>query len=183
LFSGIQVIAVSQQSSAPHLEKRGSATQLIVDGKPFLILSGELHNSSSSNLDYMKPLWSGLAGMGLNTVITPLSWELVEPTEGHYDFALVDGLLAQARESHEKIVFLWLASWKNGMSSYPPAWVKQDTKRFPRVVVKGREVEVLSPAASETQKADARAFTALMQHIKQADTDHTVLRMQVENDV
>ena len=53
LFSGIQVIAVSQQSSAPHLEKRGSATQLIVDGKPFLILGGELHNSSSSNLDYM----------------------------------------------------------------------------------------------------------------------------------
>ena len=182
--SALTVSAVAAQSNtAPHLEKRGSATQLIVDGKPFLILGGELHNSSSSNLDYMKPIWSGLAGMGLNTVITPLSWELVEPTEGHYDFALVDGLLAQARESHEKIVFLWLASWKNGMSSYAPMWVKQDTKRFPRVVVKGREVEVLTPAAAETQKADARAFTALMQHIKQADADHTVLMMQVENEV
>ena len=191
-FSGSKVLLVfalaisavgAQQTAAPHLEKRGSATQLIVDGKPFLILGGELHNSSSSNLDYMKPLWTGLAGMGLNTVITPLSWELVEPTEGHYDFALVDGLLAQARESHEKIVFLWLASWKNGMSSYAPIWVKQDTKRFPRVVVKGREVEVLSPASAETQKADARAFTALMQHIKQADNDRTVLMMQVENEV
>ena len=76
--------------------------------------------------------------MGLNTVVTPLSWELVEPTEGKYDFALVDGLLAQAREAHQKIVFLWLASWKNGMSSYAPVWVKQDTKRFPRVVDKGQ---------------------------------------------
>jgi beta-galactosidase GanA len=180
---GIPFSALPQSNTAPHLEKRGSATQLIVDGKPFLILGGELHNSSSSSLDYMKPLWTGLAGMGLNTVVTPLSWELVEPTEGKYDFTLVDGLLAQAREAHERIVFLWLASWKNGMSSYAPVWVKQDTKRFSRVVVKGREIELLSPASAETQKADARAFTALMQHIKQADTDHTVLMMQVENEV
>jgi beta-galactosidase GanA len=174
----------AQPGNAPHLEKRGVTTQLIVDGKPFLILSGELHNSSSSSLEYMQPLWSQLAGMGLNTVITPLSWELVEPTEGHYDFALVDGLLAQARQSHQKIVFLWLASWKNGMSSYAPAWVKQDTKRFPRVAIHGRQIEVLSPAESATQQADARAFAALMQHIAQADgQDHTVLMMQVENEV
>ena len=39
----------------PHLEKRGKATQLIVDGKPYLILGGELHNSSSSDLNYLKP--------------------------------------------------------------------------------------------------------------------------------
>jgi beta-galactosidase GanA len=183
-FTGLQSTLLSAQpTAAPHLEKRGVATQLIVDGKPFVILGGELHNSSSSSLDYMKPIWPELAGMGLNTVVTPLSWELVEPTEGHYDFALVDGLLAQARESHERIVFLWLATWKNGMSSYAPVWVKQDTKRFPRVIAKGREIELLSPAASSTQQADARAFTALMQHIKQVDSDHTVLMMQVENEV
>lgn len=174
----------AQPNNAPHLEKRGSSTQLIVDGKPFLILSGELHNSSSSSLAYMKPLWPQLAAMGLNTVVTPLSWELIEPVEGKYDFALVDGLLAQAREAHEHIVFLWLASWKNGMSSYAPVWVKQDTKRFQRVVVKGREIELLSPASTTTQQADARAFTALMQHIQQVDAhDHTVLMMQVENEV
>jgi beta-galactosidase GanA len=175
---------LAQINTAPHLEKRGSATHLIVDGKPFLILGGELHNSSSSSLDYMKPLWPQLAAMGLNTVVTPLSWELVEPVEGKYDFTLVDGLLAQARETNERIVFLWLASWKNGMSSYAPVWVKQDTKRFPRVVVKGREIELLSPAVAATQQADARAFTALMQHIQQVDAhDHTVLMMQVENEV
>ena len=122
--------------------------------------------------------------MGLNTVVTPLSWELIEPIEGKYDFTLVDGLLAQAREAHERIVFLWLASWKNGMSSYAPVWVKQDTKRFSRVVLKGQEIELLSPASAATQKADARAFTALMQHIQQVDAqDHTVLMMQVENEV
>jgi beta-galactosidase GanA len=135
----------AQTNNAPHLEKRGSATQLIAGGKPFLILGGELHNSSSSSLAYMEPLWPQLAAMGLNTVVTPLSWELVEPVEGKYDFTLVDGLLAQAREAHERIVFLWLASWKNGMSSYAPVWVKHDAKRFQRVVVRAGKSSFSAP--------------------------------------
>ncbi len=185
LLVGLIALPVfAQSNAAPHLEKRGVTTQLVVDGKPFLILGGELHNSSSSNLEYMKPIWGELAGMGLNTVITPLSWELVEPREGTYDFALVDGLLDQARAAHEKVVFLWLASWKNGMSSYAPVWVKQDSKRFPRVVQHEAEIEVLSPMGAATQEADAKAFEALMQHIKKVDaSDHTVVMMQVENEV
>jgi len=174
----------AQSNGAPHLEKRGAATQLIVDGQPFLMLSGELHNSSSSNLDYMTPIWPKLAAMGLNTVVTPLSWELIEPAEGKYDFALVDGLIEQARQAHERIVFLWLATWKNGMSSYAPVWVKQDARRFTRVVIHGNEVEILSPLCAATRDADGRAFAALMRHIREVDgSQHTVLMMQVENEV
>ena len=174
----------AQENAAPHLEKRGATKQLMVDGKPFVMLSGELHNSSSSNLDYMKPIWPRLAAMGLNTVVTPLSWELIEPAEGKFDFTLVDGLLDQARQAHERIVFLWLASWKNGMSSYAPVWVKDDSRRFTRVVEHGNEVEILSPLCAATRQADARAFAALMRHIKEVDgSRHTVLMMQVENEV
>jgi hypothetical protein len=174
----------STGGQTPHLEKRGATTQLVVDGKPFLMLSGELHNSSSSSLEYMKPIWGQLAAMGLNSVVTPLSWELIEPEEGKYDFALVDGLLDQARQAHQRIVFLWLASWKNGMSSYAPVWVKRDTKRFPRVVENGAEVEILTPLAASTMDADARAYAVLMKHLKEVDSrDHTVLMMQVENEV
>ncbi|MGA7338994.1 MAG: DUF5597 domain-containing protein [Terracidiphilus sp.] len=174
----------AQDNAAPHLEKRGAATQLIVDGKPFLMLSGELHNSSSSSLEYMKPIWPKLEALGLNTVVTPLSWELVEPKEGSYDFTLVDGLIDQARAAHERLVFLWLATWKNGMSSYAPVWVKQDARRFTRVVEHGSEVEILSPLCAATQEADGRAFAALMRHIKRIDgREHTVLMMQVENEV
>jgi hypothetical protein len=103
--------SASQSNGAPHLETRAATTQLIVDGKPFLMLSGELHNSSSSGLDYMKPIWPELAAMHLNTVVTPLSWELIEPEEGKYDFALVDGLLAQARDNNERVVF---SGWLRG---------------------------------------------------------------------
>src|SRR5579863_4740424 len=185
VFSGAAAFwSQPAEGQAPHLERRGATTQLIVDGKPFLMLSGELYNSSSSSLEYMKPIWPQLAAMGINSVVTPLTWELIEPEEGKFDFTLVDGLLDQARHEHERIVFLWLASWKNGMSSYAPVWVKRDTKRFPRVVENGAEVEILSPLAASTMEADARAYTALMRHLKEVDSrDRTVLMMQVENEV
>ena len=82
----------------------------------------------------MRPVWPRLAAIPLNTVLTPLSWELIEPREGQFDFTLVDGLIQEARRNNLHIVFLWLASWKNGMSSYAPLWVKQNTQRFPRVM-------------------------------------------------
>src|SRR5690348_166791 len=142
-------------SSMPHLERHGGVTQLIVDGKPFPMLAAELHNSSSSSLDYMKDIWPRLAATPMNTVLTPLSWELIEPQEGKYDFKLVDGLLEQARQNKLKIVFLWLASWKNGMSSYAPAWVKRDTRRFPRALLgESGTGEVLSTLGEATMQAD-----------------------------
>ncbi len=175
----------TQTSAIPHLEKHGTATQLIVDGKPFLVLAAELHNSSSSSLDYMRPIWPRLAAVPLNTVLTPLSWELIEPKEGRFDFTLLDGLIRDARRNNLRLVFLWLASWKNGMSSYAPIWVKQDTQRFPRVIEKdGNPAEILSTFSEETRAADARAFAAVMRHIREVDGEaHTVLMVQVENEV
>jgi beta-galactosidase GanA len=172
-------------SSMPHLEQHGGVTQLVLDGKPFLMLAAELHNSSSSSLDYMKDIWPRLAATPMNTVLTPLSWELIEPQEGKYDFALVDGLLEQARQNRLKVVFLWLASWKNGMSSYAPLWVKRDTRRFPRAALRESGIgEVLSTFGEATMQADARAFAAVMRHLRETDNNqHTVLMMQVENEV
>ncbi len=173
------------QSSIPHLQKQGTATQLIVDGRPLLILGGELHNSSSSSLEYMRPIWKRMLDMNFNTVLAGVSWELVEPEQGHFDFQLVDGLIDGARRNNLKLVFLWFGSWKNGMSSYMPLWVKKDYKRFPRVVIgDGKTIEVLSTLSSANQEADAKAFAALMRHIRDVDSkDNTVVMMQVENEV
>ncbi len=121
----------------PHLRKQGSTTQLIVDGKPFLVIGGELRNSSSSSIEYMRPIWERLVALNLNTVLAPVSWELIEPEEGRFDFTLIDGLIQEARRHDLRLIFLWFGSWKNGMSSYIPLWVKQDYRRFPRVQAPG----------------------------------------------
>lgn len=169
----------------PHLEKRGGVTQLIVDGKPFLMLAGELRNSSSSSLEYMKPIWPKLAKMHLNTVLAVVSWETIEPQEGKFDFALVDGLLQGARANKLRLVLLWFGSWKNGISRYTPPWLKANQKRFPLVQMKGgRTLEILSTLSAANRDADARAFAALMRHVRQADSaQRTVIMVQLENEV
>src|SRR5690348_11507218 len=115
-----QSIVVAQQSRIPFLRKQGTATQLIVDDKPFLVLGGELGNSSSSAAEYMRPIWPRLAAMNLNTVLMPVYWELIEPTEGKFDFTLIDALIQDARKHHLRLIPLWFGSWKNSMSSYAP---------------------------------------------------------------
>jgi hypothetical protein len=176
--------ALSQHSAPPRLKKQGTATQLIVGGKPFLVLAGELSNSSASSLSYMEPLWARLEAGKLNTVLAPVSWELTEPQEGKFDFTLVDGLIAAARRHNLKLVFLWFGSWKNTYSSYVPEWVKRDTKRFPRTLLKdGRPTERLTPLSAANREADAKAYAALMKRIRATDADHTVLMMQVENEI
>ena len=174
-----------QQNSLPHLRQQGTATQLVVDGKPFLILGGELGNSTSSSLEYMRPVWPKVVSLNLNTLLVPVYWELIEPAEGKFDFSLVDGLIEEARRHQLRIVPLWFATWKNSMSCYAPAWVKMDQKRFPRSQdAMGRGMEILSPFSKENLGADARAFAAFMRHLREVDgNDHTVIMVQVENEI
>lgn len=79
----------------PNIQDLNGIPTLYVHGKPFFALSGEIHNSSASSLDYMaKNIWPNLKGLNMNAVIVPLYWETVEPAEGQYDFTLLDGLVA-----------------------------------------------------------------------------------------
>jgi beta-galactosidase GanA len=175
----------SAQKEIPHLEKKGDATQFIVDGKPFIALCGELTNNAATSIEYMKPVWPALTASNLNSVIAGISWAMVEPEEGKFNFDIVGDVINNARKNNLKLIFIWFASWKNGMSSYIPDWVKKDYKRFPRVKINnGEPIELLTPLSEENRDADARAFAALMKYIKEVDSSQrTVIMMQVENEV
>jgi beta-galactosidase GanA len=163
---------------------QGTASQLVVDGAPFLILGGELGNSSGEP-DYLRDFWPSLRALHLNTLLAPVYWDRTEPAEGQFDFRLVDGLVRDARANRIRLVLLWFGSWKNSMSCYAPSWVKLDTARFARSRDSaGRPLEILSPFAPANRDADARAFAALMRHLREIDgRDHTVVMVQVENEI
>ena len=169
----------------PHLEKRGDVTQLIVKGKPWLVLGCELGNSTSSSRSYLAPYWQQLKESGVNTVLAVVSWEQTEPEEGRFDFTVVDNLLEDARQNGMKLALLWFGSWKNGITSYTPLWVKKDTKRFPLAQTpEGQSLPILTTLGDETCKADAKAFAAMMRHLKEVDELHqTVVMIQMENEV
>lgn len=179
------LITLTSLATPAYLKKnQHGATQLIVDNKPFLMIAGELHNSSNSTIDYMNSLWPSLRNLNINTVLAAITWEQLEPEEGKFDFTLVDNLIDGARKNGLKVAILWFASWKNGESSYAPAWVKQNTKKYKRVInAEGKEIETLSPFCQATMQADAKAYRRLMKHIAEVDNDFTVIAMQPENEV
>lgn len=180
--------------SIPCLMEDGGGKYLVVDGKPFLALGGELHNSSGSDLEYMdRVVWPALRRLGGNFYLTPAYWDLMEPEEGVYDFTLVDGIIAQARREGVHLGILWFGAWKNGTSDYVPLWLKADKNRFTIVVDENgkpiyqprlSQFYTMSPLSEELKALDAKAFAALMRHLKEVDGEETtVIMMQVENEV
>lgn len=170
----------------PVIEKRENGWVFLVDGKPFTMLSGELHNSSSSDLRYMEErVWPYLRGLHLNSLLLAVSWELIEPEEGKFDFSLVTALIEGARRENLRLGILWFGLWKNSISSYVPAWVKADAVRFWRARDRhGRALDVVSPLCEAAVQADARAFAKLMAHIRAVDEQqNTVILVQVENEM
>ena len=172
------------QQKLPYL-KKNTATQLFVDNQPFLILGGELGNSSASSVEDIERIFPKLQRMGLNTVLVPAYWDLIEPVEGVYDFTLIDKAIFQARENQLKVVFLWFGVWKNSMSCYAPLWFKQNFKKYPRVNTKsGKPLEIASSFSENVLMADNRAFSQLMKHIASIDKEHgTVIMVQIENEI
>jgi beta-galactosidase GanA len=176
--------AASAGPAIPQLRQQGGTRQLVVDGKPFLVLGGELHNSSASRLDYLQRLWPRLKAAGLNTVVAPVEWDQLEPQPGHYDFTVLDGMLKQARDNHMKLVLLWFGAWKNSMSTYVPAWVKRDGERYARARTRaGVAQDILTPFDPDLLAADQAALGAMQRHLAAADHDRTVVMLQIENEV
>ncbi|MGO4548241.1 DUF5597 domain-containing protein [Paenibacillus sp. 2TAB23] len=168
---------------------------LIDQGRPFIMLAGEVHNSSSSSAEYMEPIWDKAVKLGLNSLLLPVTWEMIEPEEDVFNFRLVDELISQARRHGMRIGFLWFGAWKNAQCYYAPSWVKTDMERFQRAEVEkgkkktnlkdfhGMPYTTLSYLCEATNAADAKAFRKLMLHIKQVDEkEQTVMLIQVENE-
>jgi hypothetical protein len=175
----------SPAAAPPRIRYERGFAQLLLDGRPFLILGGELGNSAAGTAAQADSILPPLEARHFNTVLMPVSWGEIEPATGRFDFSVLDHWLAVARRERLHLVLLWFGSWKNAFSSYAPRWVLTDTRRFPRAVAAdGSALPILSVFGSETMRRDAQAFAALMAHVRDVDSNrHTVLMVQVENEV
>jgi beta-galactosidase GanA len=187
LLGAVAMGAVAGAMSAraqdlPKIVEQDGRAALMVDGSPFFLLGAQVDNSSGW-VDRLNADWPVAEKMRLNTLEVPVYWEQMEPVEGRFDFSVADALVGQARTHRMRLVLLWFGTWKNGRMHYAPDWVKTNRKRFPRVMTRdGKALDVLSSSGTETRAADAKAFAALMAHLKTMDPQHTVIMMQVENE-
>lgn len=171
----------------PKLQKNHGAWQLIVDGKPFLMLGGELSNNvyeSPKDLPFLEMMLDAYKSYDLNTLLVPISWRSLEPKEGTFDYRMIDHLLEQCRKRDLHVVILWFGAIKNGGLHYAPRWVVNDHDRFFRARrPNGREVYAVSPFCEKAWQADIKAFQKLMQRVKEKDSNfRTVIMIQPENE-
>lgn len=176
-------LASGWAEEAPRLVQKDGRYALFVDGKPFLMLGGQVHNSSAWPSE-LPQVFKSFETLHANTMEAPVYWEQMEPEKGKFDFSNVDALVLGARQHNLRVILLWFGTWKNGQMHYAPVWVKSDTAHYPRVIREdGQPIDVLSPNSRANLEADKAAFVALMQHLKQIDGDaHTVIAVQVENE-
>ena len=150
----------------PEIRPYNGAHTLFVHNKPFIVLAGEIHNSSASNLEFMeKNVWPNLEDLNLNTVLVPIYWELIEKIEGVFDYSLLDGLIDQARKNQKRLVLLWFGLWKNAEAMYVPGWMKKDPlKYFRSQKVNGEAINTISPFCQAAVERDANALAHVMAH-------------------
>jgi hypothetical protein len=176
-------LALAQSKPIPQLVKKDGKFRLLVDGKPFIVLGGQVGNFSAFP-DIMERSWGRFKAMNLNTVEYPVYWNVIEPQEGKFDFGDFDRILRGLRSQGFRADVLWFGTWKNGAMDWTPDWVKADPQRFPRVLDSGgKPIRVLSPMSKTNLEADKKAYSAMMKHLREIDeTERTAIMMQVENE-
>lgn len=185
IFLAVMAMGAADALAQPAMQHHGSWARITANNKPMLMIGGELGNSSASTLEDVQRIFPHLKALGLNTVLAPVTWELIEPQEGKYDFGTLDNIIQQARKNQLKVVVLWFGAWKNSMSCYAPEWFKRDSKRFPRVHDRnGKPLEEASSLSENVLNADKKIFCQMMQHIREVDSqEQTVIMVQVENEI
>ena len=151
-------------TGTPHLRKQGSATQLIVDGRPFLALTGELGNNTATSIENMEPIWPKLVSANL------------KDAELHH--ALGVALLRQKKFEEAQKEFLAAVTLKPdfGAAYGDLAFAASENKNYP-LTLKALDARVkLLPENANTYFLRASAFDHLKNFKQAAINYHLFLK-------
>ncbi|MBS1872698.1 MAG: beta-galactosidase [Acidobacteria bacterium] len=163
---------------APAAEQHSFGIQgdrFVLDGKPFVVRSGEMHYARISR-EYWRDRMKKMRSMGLNTLCMYSFWNLHEPRPGVYDFSGNLDIAAFIRTAQEE--GLWVivrpgpyscAEWEFGGF---PAWLMRD----PDIRVRTTDPKFLEPARRYMKRLLAEVAPLVIAR------GGPVIMMQVENE-
>ena len=122
--------AGSVQAAAPAVQgltiEQG---KFLLDGKPFRIISGDMHYTRVPR-EYWRDRLKMAKAMGINTITTYVFWNVHEVTPGHYDFSGQNDVAEFIREAKQEGLYVILrpgpyvcSEWEFGGL---PAWLLKD---------------------------------------------------------
>jgi beta-galactosidase len=139
-------LSAAAQQAPPAAHRFGiDGDHFALDGKPFQIISGEMHYERIPR-EYWRDRLKKARAMGLNTISTYVFWNVHEPKQGTYDFSGQYDVAAFIRMAQEEGLYVIVrpgpyacAEWDLGGL---PAWLLAD----PNIVLRSTDEKFLGPA-------------------------------------
>ena len=139
------LFASSRRASTQQSSFKAGNGQFLLNGKPFQVISGEMHYARIPRAYWRDRLRMAKA-MGLNAVTTYVFWNVHEPRPGFYDFSGNLDIAEFIREAQQEGLYVILrpgpyscAEWEFGGF---PSWLLKD----PTMVVRSRNPQFLAAA-------------------------------------
>ena len=176
LFSIAAAFAVAATASAfPKHKFEIVDGKFQLDGKPFVILAGEIHPSRVPK-EYWKQRIQMAKAMGLNTISVYQFWNMHEPEKGHFDFSGNEDVAQFLRICEEEGMFAILrpgpyvcAEWEFGGYPY---WLLNEKG----LVVRSKEAQFMTFSKRYLKEMAKRTVDLQVTH------GGNILMVQVENE-
>ncbi len=176
---GCMLLGCCLASSAQSAPARHSFTvegkQFLYDGKPYRVLSGEMHYPRIPR-EYWRDRFRKARAMGLNTITTYVFWNVHEPRPGAYDFSGQNDVAEYIREAQQEGLNVILRPG-------PYVCAEWELGGYPSWLLKDREL-VLRSADPKYMAAMRTWFGRLAQEIKPLllANGGPIIAIQVENE-
>jgi beta-galactosidase len=125
----LPTLGQASPTSSPQHIFTTEADHFTLDGKPFKVISGELHYARIPR-EYWHARLKMAKAMGLNTIATYVFWNVHEPTPGHYDFSGNNDLAAFIKAAQQEGLYVILRSGPYGCAEWDfgglPPWLLAD---------------------------------------------------------
>jgi beta-galactosidase len=168
-------LALAAAGAAPPQTLRVSGDQFVLGGKPFQIISGEMHYARIPR-EYWRDRLAKARAMGLNTISTYVFWNLHEPRPGVFDFTGQLDVAAYIRTAQEVGLHVVLRPGPYVCSEWDlgglPAWLLAD----PAIVVRGTDARFMSAARRYLDRLGEELAPL------QAGRGGPIIAVQVENE-